>query len=351
MFRVSFVRGVLGSVLAATLAFTLGCAAEDDDKKSVSWDQDVSSGSDSDTQSDSLPDQDFDTDDIVLPSEGCQRIDILFVIDDSGSMSEEQNNLVYSFPKFVEVLDEFEPEPGAHVPYRIGVTTTSVNRSFTVRDNIPGFPPLTNPVTTKGPDGAFVHGESCGLPEPWMSGPGDEVSDQFSCVGGKVGVTGVGYEMPLAAMKLALGSQLAPGGANEGFYSREDNSLLAVVMITDEDDCSVESGGVLVRDASGNSDCSSDKSKGIYDLDEAKGFLDDLTGGEGRYVAVAIAGPGPKSCSSSFGDAVFAERIKKFIDLVGAYGVFGNICSGDMWTSLQEALSVMTVACRGLPPK
>jgi len=37
----------------------------------------------------------------------CSKMDILFVIDDSGSMGEEQGNLAQNFPLFIEALDNF----------------------------------------------------------------------------------------------------------------------------------------------------------------------------------------------------------------------------------------------------
>lgn len=325
-----------------------GCAADNEkvdssDPEETASDTNPTTGADSESE-------DTNDDTVSPPSKGCQGIDILFVIDDSGSMTEEQTNLIANFPRFIEVLDEFEPEPGAHISYRVGVTTSGVNRKFKMKQFIPGFPTTTTSAVTTGPDGAFVNTEKCGLSEPWIDGPGLGVASEFSCVG-QVGTMGSSTEMPLAAMELALGEKMAAGGPNEGFYRQDQESLLVVVFITDEDDCSVEEGGMLVSDGATTSDCNPDKSEGLYSIASVKGFLDDMAGGEGRYVAVAIAGPGPKSCSSSFGSAIYAQRMNQFIDLVGAYGVFGNICAGDLWTSLDEALSVIQVACRDLPPK
>ena len=47
-------------------------------------------------------------------------VDILFVIDNSGSMGEEQGTLAANFASFIEVLER--PEVKAN--YRIGITTT-----------------------------------------------------------------------------------------------------------------------------------------------------------------------------------------------------------------------------------
>ena len=38
---------------------------------------------------------------------GCDKMDILFIVDNSGSMSEEQTNLAQNFPKFIDVLSTY----------------------------------------------------------------------------------------------------------------------------------------------------------------------------------------------------------------------------------------------------
>jgi hypothetical protein len=50
-----------------------------------------------------------------------RAVDILFVIDDSGSMGDEQGVLASNFPAFLELLDK--EHFGAS--YRIGITTTA----------------------------------------------------------------------------------------------------------------------------------------------------------------------------------------------------------------------------------
>jgi hypothetical protein len=47
-------------------------------------------------------------------------IDVLFVIDDSSSMAEEQATLAASFEQFIDVLER----PQVQADHRIGITTT-----------------------------------------------------------------------------------------------------------------------------------------------------------------------------------------------------------------------------------
>ena len=105
----------------------------------------------------------------------------------------------------------------------------------------------------------------------------------------------------------------------------------------------------MVTTFEGGTDCDPTQSTDLYDLLEGAAFLDDLTGGLGRYVVVGIAGPGPDNCTSAFGEAVYAERLKEFVELFGEFGVFGNICDGDLSTSLSAALEVIEVTCDEFP--
>jgi hypothetical protein len=328
----------------------LGAACEADDAPHGNSDGDSDADTDSDTDSDSDTDADNDADSdsdgdtgTGVPSgEGCSAMDILFVIDDSGSMSEEQTNLINNFPKFIEVLDNYKTSADTQLEYRVGVTTTGVTRNFT--QNIFGMP---MPMNSVGPDGALQGQQKCGLAAPWIDGPGATVETQFSCAA-NVGTTGSGTEMPFAALEGALGKKSEPGKVNEGFYRKNENSLLVVVIITDEDDCSIENGGVMKISLTGGSDCNENTSKKLYTVQGIKDFLDDKTGGPGRYVVVGIAGP--KSCSSQFGSAANAKRVKNLVDMCADYGVFGDICAGDLWTSLQTALETMKVTCDDMPP-
>src|SRR4051794_28884306 len=67
---------------------------------------------------------------VAPPSDGneqrCEKIDVLFVIDNSGSMEQEQQNLIANFPQFIHVLD------ASGLDYRVAVTTTGRDYSWTM---------------------------------------------------------------------------------------------------------------------------------------------------------------------------------------------------------------------------
>ncbi|MDD5308703.1 MAG: hypothetical protein PHU25_15405 [Deltaproteobacteria bacterium] len=318
-------------------------ASGDDDTTSTGTDDDQPDGGDTSSTTGTGSDSGADTS--TQSGDGCTSLNILFVLDNSPSMVEEQTNLADNFPKFIEVIDAYETPQHQKLNYRVGVTIVDVTRHF--KQKIMG---MTVPMSTTGPDGALQGKSKCTLGAyPWLEGPGPDVTDKFSCMA-DVGTGGSGYEMPWAALELALGEKMQAGGPNEGFYTKDDNSLLVVVMITDEDDCSIENGGIAVISATGASDCNEATSTLLYKASDVKQFLDNTAGGEGRYVVVGIGGATPGGCTSSFGEANYAKRLKGFIDLVPGYGFFGDICEGDLWQSLKSALDVITVSCENIPP-
>lgn len=187
-------------------------------------------------------------------------VDILFVIDNSGSMAEEQARLARNFPTFISALD------GMGADYRIGITTTDVahpgcqagatpeNGALVLRSCTEGV--AAGAFEFDGVDAAFACTDQCTLsPEqlalrpgadggvhPWLEStlgvtnlqPGVAMAAAFACYGPQ-GLDGCAFESPLAAMKLALEQARAPGGS--GFM--RDEALLSVVLVTDETDCSV----------------------------------------------------------------------------------------------------------------
>lgn len=174
---------------------------------------------------------------IEFPVEKNRNIDILFVVDDSFSMDAEQRSLALEFPKMIDVLQQIEGGlPNVH----IGVISTDLG---------------AGPYPSDGcDDGAGKNGalqaspRESGCTPPmgsFISDVEDEngnrmrnytgsLGDTFSCIA-KLGTQGCGFEQPLEAMRRALNGS-NPGNAP---FLRDD-ALLAVIFITDEDDCSAE---------------------------------------------------------------------------------------------------------------
>jgi len=172
-----------------------------------------------------------------LPAQVNRNIDILFVIDDSGSMEEEQTSLVANFSNFINVLSNIE---GGLPDVHIGVVSTNLGGN--ADNQCQGTGDAGNLINTPreavgctGPSDRWIESVDDGN----MMGnritnfdPGQTLTETFSCIA-ELGTGGCGFEQPLESMKRALTNQ-----ANAGFV--RDNAFLAVIIITDEDDCSVD---------------------------------------------------------------------------------------------------------------
>jgi hypothetical protein len=205
---------------------------------------------------------------VVVPPGTCREatgIDLLIVIDNSRSMTEEQASLARQLPRFVGLLLEppdadrdgepdWLPIPDLHV----GVVTTDMGSG--------GNPIPTCGDADFGDDGVLrTRGRAdvpgCMATYPSFlthvagSRPPEALAFDVSCIT-RAGTGGCGFEHPLEATLKALspaeptaytGPSYVPPrffrdtlghglGANAGFV--RDDTLLAVVIVTDEEDCS-----------------------------------------------------------------------------------------------------------------
>ena len=183
-----------------------------------------------------------------LRSRPNRNLDILFVIDNSPSTGDKQAALAAAFPRMIDVLSQVD---GGLPNLHIGVVTSDMGTSSS-GDAIPA-PSIGQP----GNGGCMGVGDDGRLKrtgvmtEAFLSdveGPGGTrvknytgtLREVFSQVA-QVGYGGCGIEQPLAAMKRALANP-----ANAGFV-REDANL-AIVLLADEDDCSMKHGALLAPD-------------------------------------------------------------------------------------------------------
>ncbi|MCL4228273.1 MAG: hypothetical protein KJZ91_27725 [Myxococcales bacterium] len=265
-------------------------------------------------------------------SEQCRKMDIIFVIDDSGSMEQEQTNLRTNFPMFASVLNSYQISTGEQLDYRAAVTTTGVTASGT--QVLP--PPFSTslPFNQTGQDGRFR--QVSGMTRPWLERDDPNMAQTFGQAA-TVGINGPGLEMQLRAMELAIQPSTNPG------FVRDD-ALLGIVILTDEDDCSFrQSSGITINSLEG---CVG--TPGIPAPTEFLSALDQVKGDRGRWAAAIIAGQ--TSCTSSFGDAVEGVRLKQFQAASPGNVVFGDICAGNLQGALTQALDTFQAACDNFPP-
>jgi len=189
------------------------------------------------------------------------RLDLLFMVDNSNSMTEEQASLAAQFPRLMRVLasgdldgdgsEDFPPVADMHV----GVVTADMGTA--------GFIVPTCADPSVGDDGILrtegntaIAGCAATHPAFLAFGAGDDtdaLAGDFTCVA-QMGTGGCGFEQQLEATLKALTPSSSSlrfhaatrghaDGANAGFL--RGDSLVGVVMLTDENDCSASDGEIF----------------------------------------------------------------------------------------------------------
>ena len=259
----------------------------------------------------------------------CDKMDIVFVVDNSGSMQEEQSNLASNFPMFAQTIKAYTVSNGQPLDFRVALTTTGRDVDYQI-DLGGGFGTL--PQSEQGENGEFRN--NCNNTKRWLE-PTDASMETVLACRANVGTSGPSIEMPLLMSKWSLAERAAD--TNTGFI--RPDALLAIVMITDEDDASTTENN-FTMDATGTSPTN-------FNPQDMVNFLDTTKGNRTRWAAGVIAGQG--NCSSSFGNAADAVRLKQFVDLANGNGstqaVFSSICDGNLQNGLKSALDTFQAAC------
>jgi hypothetical protein len=203
------------------------------------------------------------------PPRDVPTVDVLFVIDNSNSMEDEQIALASAFPAMATALVTGDIDGDAVIDFppirdlHVGVVTTDLG--LIVNDPDTGMPAPYEcfGIPALGDDGLLEDGSRGPAECPSIEGyfasfDGDHsvegFVDDFACRA-RVGVGGCGvFEQPLEAALKALtpassplrfaGDTVAHGdGLNDGFLRR--GAVLAIFVLTDEDDGSLADGAWL----------------------------------------------------------------------------------------------------------
>ena len=197
---------------------------------------------------------------LVCGSGGCcspvnDALDLLVMVDGSNSMAQEQASLIEQLPRMVRVLatGDLDGDGAADFPpvrdLHVGVITADMGTG--------GFPVLTCLEPNVGDDGVLRTRGTAGIPGCMASYPSflsfvpggsdpDAFATDFGCVAA-VGTGGCGFEQQLEAtlkavtpststVTFGMGTSGHGDGANAGFLRSE--TVLAVLLLTDEEDCS-----------------------------------------------------------------------------------------------------------------
>jgi hypothetical protein len=271
---------------------------------------------------------------------GCEKVDLLFVIDDSGSMLDNQDKLTAAFPGMAQTIDDTLVAVQG-IDYRIGVMSSNITDSMMCLAGLcgPNYLGRLQHTQARVPCASVPAGR-------WIEGSegAATVAEQFTCIASLNqaqdfnGLPEGGSEAPLEATRMGLSDRVTDAEAYNAGFLRPD-ALLVLVIVTDEDDQSVWMGANHW-----------DLFGGPGSLAPVQQFFDFLVGLKGGHpenlVAVAISGP------ESGGGDTDSPRIHEFLNLAAPNSYWTDISGSDYSTALQDALSVIEGSCGGfIPPQ
>ncbi len=204
------------------------------------------------------------------------KVDILWVVDNSASMQQEQINLGNNFNSFISFIET------SLIDYHIGVVSTDMDDPA-FSGKLQGNPKVIDPDTPNA-QAAFASNV-------------------------QVGITGGGNEMGLLAAHDALTEPLVSSD-NAGFL--RDDASLAIIFVSDEDDHS------------------------YGDVKFYERFFGTLkgVGNERKVIISAIVGDAPDGCSGADGQASYGERYHEVVEAWGESTA--SICSSNFASELEQ---------------
>jgi hypothetical protein len=338
-----------------------------------------------------------------------RALDILFMVDDSSSMVPMQQTLAAGFAAFTSVIDAL---PGGTPDLHIGVVSSDMGagdgssiQGCQVGGTGDGGRLQSAPrgactdTTLAGGANYIAVGLDPVSGERVTNYTASSLSDVFGCIA-LLGASGCGFEHQLSSVRHALDPALAPP-ENAGFL--RPDAFLAVILLTNEDDCSAPAGSALFNPVSSqlkskygpteNFQCNefghlcqvgenlqapSRFAAASYDgcvsndhgmLDSVADFITTLRGlksDPAKVFVATIAGPatpytvtlrpapvsdvGPwPAIQHSCGDASIAGgpfadpavRLTQLTQALGAHGSFESICNADLSAPLRDIATLM----------
>jgi hypothetical protein len=271
------------------------------------------------------------------------NLDVLFVIDNSPAIAPLRGRLLESYRRFMGVLETFS---GGLPDLHIGVVTTDVGTRGAY-DTAPGPSIGTGDgsCTSDGDRGELRRvpaiagnflsdiGRADGSRERNYTG---SLADAFAQLA-DVGAAGCTYVRPLEAARRALGGN----PANEGFHRA--GAHLAVVVITNDDDCSFGSSS-FVGTTLDRSRCTTNAGA-LVPTGEYVDFLKSLEPDPSKILVLgAFAPPGEPPCANVRRAPRLAELVNNFPNRSKVV----SICEPDL-SDLMTALTPTLKTSSGSP--
>jgi hypothetical protein len=190
---------------------------------------------------------------------GGRSLDVLFVMDNSSSMVPLQQLLASNFQSLVVPLEQVA---GGLPSLHLGIVSTSMGAG--IFSDVDGC----NPERLENDDGDFhflgrnppgcsalIPGERfivAGATGNNFANPSNTIAQVFGCMA-LLGSTGCGFEHPFFAIQRALEKGEDPSDPSNGGFLRPD-AHLAIVMLTNEDDCSAPGSDLFNPGQTSNAD-------------------------------------------------------------------------------------------------
>jgi hypothetical protein len=301
-------------------------------------------------------------------------IDILMLIDNSGSMLPFQAELVNRFEELARTL------AGLNADFHIGVITTD-GRNENQNGRLLDRPYVCRP--SQAPP-ALAYCNDLNLQQPFLTASRylrpdrtldvQRFVDEFRCIASQ-GACGDSYEVGIDVIRRALrrGDNGLLDTANRGFI--RDDAYLAIIMLTDEDDCSSQ-GRITLRQ---DDDCYTGDNRPL--MTPVQDVFDELVALKGgdttRLLAAAIMGPDDgiplipgtpppqiPACTPALASAPVegrlpaardGERYREFLGFFGRNAVEQSICADSFTPALRVIGNVirdnLDVNCLTSPPE
>lgn len=271
---------------------------------------------------------------------GCQKIDFLFIVDNSVSMQNEQDQLAAAFPGFIAAI-ESTVQAGSN--YHVMVTDTDEWGRCNTANPWAGMDPTSTTCNayikntkfeecdrTMGagvihPAGQYASNKLCAFPNGrrYLQQGDPNVADTFACAA-KVGVAGHPSERPMDSLMATLKPGInGPTGCNDGFL--RDDAVLVITFISDDPNYE-----------------DSDTPQIWYDT-VVKAKHDDP-----KAVVVVGFTPAFPNCGGSATPkgSHWAEFVAKF-----PYSLHASVCSADYASVFTQAVGIIDDSCdQYVPP-
>jgi hypothetical protein len=269
--------------------------------------------------------------------QGCDKVDFLFVIDNSSSMLPAQERLIASFPGFIAAIQAYEKTSDFHV--MVVDSDEELNQCETwclagqpladdkCGDHVCGTHQAQGACAqtlgggTRYPVGGGASNVECGLPgdQLYMEASQPDVGGTFACMA-QVGNWGYWDELPATAMLESVTTQVQAGACNDGFL--RDDAILVVTLVTNA-----------------NNNTSQE-----HNLEEPGDWYDGLVAAKGGDADAIVT-----ISFSAVGNG-YLDKYAQFTELFGAKGFVGSMDLDDFGPTFADAVGTIQQTCDDFVP-